>query len=217
MPQRGALSDYYPMHSESHSTIYAILLALLLPLATSARANLVPEGAFESGLGADGNPKGWTIDPIGWKNSPNLSVNLLSELLPAEEGGRVNNFVRLGNTGEPDEEGVFRLSVVKPLPRPAPARITVGWRVRAAVEATSRVHGWSSVQLTIRFLNAKGRELFEKREIFRLVRSTQDRWLERETIIDVPDGTTDIELLPGLYLVRGSVDLDDITVRSATD
>jgi len=33
----------------------------------------------------------------------------------------------------------------------------------------------------------------------------------------VPTGTTDIELLPGLYLVKGSVDFDDITVTPLTD
>ena len=194
-----------------------LLLSCTLTLAASLRANLVPEGTFEAGLGPDGISKGWTIDPVGWKNSPNLSFNVLSELRPGSEGGGANNFVRLGNTGIPDEEGIFRLCLLKTLPNPVPARIRVGWRVRAAVESTSRVHGWSCIQLTIRFLNANGRELFEQQELFRLVRSTQDRWLERETVLDVPKGTTEIELLPGLYLVRGSVDLDDITVSAATN
>lgn len=205
------------MNSPSPFALATLVLTCLLTLAAPLHANLIPEGAFESGIGADGVPKGWTMDPLGWKNSPNLSVNLLSEPRSGDEGGGPNSFVRLGNTGEPDEEGIFRLSLLKTLPSPAPARIRVGWRVRADVQATSRIHGWSSVQLTLRFLNAKGRELAEQREVFRLVRSTHDRWIERETVFDVPAGTTDIELLPGLYLVRGSVDLDDITVKTTTD
>lgn len=79
------------------------------------------------------------------------------------------------------------------------------------------MQGCSCVQLTIRFIDAKGNMLSERRELFRLVRSTNDLWLERETLVDVPTGTTDIELLPGLYLVKGSVDFDDITVTPLSD
>lgn len=202
------------MRSAPPPTRSPLLFASLLVLVTSVRADLVPEGRFESGLNAQGVPKGWVIDPPGWKNSPYLSFNVLSEAHDATEGSGENHFIRLGNTAMPDEESIFRISLLKILPKPAPAQLSVGWRVRAAVEATSRVNGWSSVQLTIRFLDDKGQLLSEKGEIFRLVRSTQGRWLERETTVDVPAGAAEIELLPGLYLVRGSVDIDDITVRA---
>jgi hypothetical protein len=184
---------------------------------TPALANLVPEGNFESGLNPQGAPKGWVIDPPSWKNSPHLSFNVLSETRDAFEGSAENHFVRLGNTAVPDEESIFRLSLLKTLPKPAPAQLTVGWRVRAAIEATSQVNGWSSVQLTIRFLDDKGQMLAEQGEIFRLVRSTQGRWIERETNLDVAVGAAEIELLPGLYLVRGSGDFDDITVSAVTE
>jgi len=185
---------------------------------TSGQIDFIPEGRFESGLGKGEAPLGWFIDPPQWKNSPRLSVNLLTETAdPSAPEAKPNSFVRLGNTGMPDEEGIFCLFLTKSLPKPTPNRLLLGWRVRAQIEATSRVQGWSGVQLTIRFIDAKGNVLSERREMFRLVRSTNDRWLERETTVDVPAGTTDIELLPGLYLVKGSVDFDDITVTPLTD
>ncbi|MBC8008830.1 MAG: hypothetical protein H7067_01875 [Burkholderiales bacterium] len=217
MSPRDDTSATPPMRSAPPPTRSSLLLASLLALVASARADLVPEGRFESGLNAQGVPKGWVIDPPGWKNSPHLSFNFLSEARDSTEGAGENHFVRLGNTAVPDEESVFRLALVKTLPSPAPSRLTLGWRVRAAIEATSRVNGWSSVQLTIRFLDDKGQQLSEQAELFRLVRSTQGRWIQREITVAVPAGAAEIELLPGLYLVRGSVDFDDITVSAATN
>jgi hypothetical protein len=205
------------MCSAQRPLFRTLLIASLLALTPSIRADLVPEGRFESGLDTQGVPNGWVIDPPGWKLSPHLSYNLFSEASDTPGGSAENHFVRLGNTAVPDEESIFRLSIVKTLPQPVPAQLNIGWRVRAVVEATSRVNTSSSVHLTVRFFNDKGQLLAEKSELFRLVRSTQNRWIERVELVDVPAGTTEIELLPGLYLVRGSVDFDDITVSAATN
>lgn len=201
------------------AAFFALVLTSLPSFASTILANnLVPEGHFESALDTHGVPTGWVIDPPGWKNSPHLSFNVLVESDADTAGSGPNHFVRLGNTAVvPDEEGIFRLALVKALPQPAPARVNLSWRVRAAIEATSRVHSGSGVKLTIRFLDDKGRLLLEDENLFRLIRSTQGRWLERETVAEVPAGTAEIELLPGLYLVRGSVDIDDIAVSAVAD
>jgi len=132
----------------------------------SDQTDFIPKGRFESGLGTGEPPVGWFIDPPQLKNSPHLSLNLLTESADANAPeAKPNSFVRLGNTGMPDEEGIFRLFHTKSLPKPTPNRILLGWRVRAQIEATSRVQGWSCVQLTIRFMDAKGNMLSEGREL----------------------------------------------------
>lgn len=188
------------------------LLAVLLPLAASAADTLTPEGTFEAGLGYNGAPEGWDIQPGDWRNKPNLALKIMSEGASPDADGK--NYLRLINTGSPDE-GMFRLTLNVLLPSPAPTKVVLGWRIRAQIDELSGTQEWSSVQCEVIYLDNKGRTLGMGNGLLRLTRSTAGRWLEREATLDVPAGTVEISIMPGLYLVKGTVDFDDISLSLA--
>lgn len=188
------------------------LFAVLLSLTARAADNLIPEGTFEAATGYNGAPEGWDIQPGDWRNKTNLALKILSEGASSDAEGK--NYLRLVNTGAP-EDGMFRLSLNVLLPSPAPAKVVLGWRIRAEIYELSGTQDWSSVQCEVSYLDKKGKVISTNNGLLRLTRSTAGKWLERETTLDVPAGTTEITIVPGLYLVKGTVDFDDISLAPA--
>ena len=182
----------------------------LLP--SHAADNLIPEGAFEAGLASNGTPQGWDVNPGDWRNKPGLALTVMSEGASPDADGK--NYLRLVNTGAPDE-GMFRLFLTIALPTPSPAKIALGWRIRAQIDELSPTQEWSSVQCEVEYFDNKGNIISTTNGALRLTRSTGGKWLERETTLDVPPGTAEIKISPGLYLIKGTVDFDDISLTPA--
>ena len=198
-----------------HNLRIAKLLTLavtLIAAAAQAAESLTPEGKFESGLSYNGVPAGWDVQPGDWRNKPNLAIKILSEGASPDAEGK--NYLRLSNSGAA-EEGMFRLGLSVLLPTPAPAKIVLGWRVRAQIDELSIAHEWASVQCEVTFLDKKGQPISTKSGALRMTRSTAGKWLERETTLDVPEGTAEITIQPGIYLIKGTVDFDDISLTPA--
>ena len=182
----------------------------LLP--THASDNLAPEGTFEAGLASNGTPAGWEVNPGDWQNKPNLALTIMSEGASPDADGK--NYLRLANTGAPGE-GMFRLFLTVALPTPTPAQVILAWRVRAEIEELSTTHEWASVQCPVEFLDSKGNVISTNHGALRLKKSTGGKWLERETPLTVPPGTVEIRIAPGLSLIKGTVDFDDISLTPA--
>jgi hypothetical protein len=178
----------------------------------SSAQSLIPEGTFESGLGYNGAPEGWDIQPGDWRNKSNLALKIMSEGASPDAEGR--NYLRLVNTGSPDE-GMFRLNLSVLLPSPAPAKVVFGWRIRAQIDELSGTAEWASVQCEVTYLDKKGQTLGTSSGVLRMTRSTAGKWLERETTLELPAGTAEISIQPGLYLIKGTVDFDDISLAPA--
>lgn len=195
-----------------HITALLSLLAGLLTPSAQASDNLIPEGTFETGLGYNGAPAGWDVQPGDWRNKPNLFLKILTEGASPDADGK--NYLRLTNTGSADE-GMFRLILSAVLPSPAPSKIVFGWRVRAQIEELSPSVDWASVQCEVTFLDKKGQSLGTKSGVLRMTRSTAGKWLERETTLDVPAGAAEVTIQPGLYMIKGTVDFDDISITPA--
>ena len=179
---------------------------------THGADNLAPEGTFELGLASNGTPEGWDVNPGDWRNKSNLDLTITTEGVSPDAEGK--NYLRLINTG-PADEGMFRLLLSMALPSPAPAKIVLGWRIRAQIDELSSTQDWSSVQCEVDYLDSKGNSISTTSGALRLTRSTGGKWLERETTLDVPPGTAEIVIRPGLYLIKGTVDFDDISLTPA--
>lgn len=110
---------------------------------------------------------------------------------------------------------MFRLTLNVLLPNPAPTRIVLGWRVRVQIDELSSAAEWSSVQCEVNYLDKKGQTIGTSNGVLRMTRSTAGKWLEREATLDVPPGTAEISIQPGLYLIKGTVDFDDISLSAA--
>ncbi|MBC8008831.1 MAG: hypothetical protein H7067_01880 [Burkholderiales bacterium] len=188
------------------------LFAALLPVVGHAADSLTPEGTFEAGLGYNGAPEGWDLNPGDWRNKPNLALKIMNEGASPDAEGK--NYLRLINTGSP-EEGMFRLSLSVLLPSPAPTKVVLGWRIRAQIDELSGTQEWSSVQCEVYYLDKKGQTIGTSNGVLRMTRSTAGKWLERETTLNVPPGTAEISMFPGLYLIKGTVDFDDISLAVA--
>jgi len=182
----------------------------LLPI--HAADNLIPEGTFEVGIDFVGVPEGWDINPGDWRNKSNLALTIMTEGASPDADGK--NYLRLVNTGAPDE-GMFRLFLTVALPTPTPDQVILGWRVRAEIEELSPTQEWASVQCQVEFLDSKGNVISTNHGALRFNKSTGGKWLERETPLTVPPGAVEIRIAPGLYLIKGTVDFDDISLTPA--
>lgn len=182
----------------------------ILPI--HASESLTPEGTFEAGLDESGAPAGWEANPGDWKAKPNLGLTIMSEGASPDADGK--NYLRLTNTGVADE-GTFRIYLTVALPSPAPAKVVLGWRIRAQIDELSATTEWSSIQCEVDYIDNEGKTISTTHGALRLTKSTEGKWLERETPLDVPAGTVQIAIRPGLYQVKGTVDFDDISLTPA--
>ena len=193
-------------------TALLTLAVTLLTVTAHAAESLTPEGKFESGLGYSGVPEGWDIQPGDWRDKPSLAIKILSEGASPDAEGK--NYLRLSNSGAADD-GMFRLSLNVLLPTPTPTKVILGWKIRAQIDELSSTVEWSSVQCVVTFNDKKGQPISTQNGVLRMTRSTAGRWLEREAVLDVPTGTAEINIMPGLYLIKGTLDLDDISITPA--
>lgn len=182
----------------------SLIFTATLRAADAPAGNLFPEGNFSQPVDATtGAPGGWKLEPGDWKNKGGS----LNAEVSSEEG---NNYMHLASKSE-DASIVFRLVADVPMPDPAPASLRISFRIRAVIDKVSNSNDWASVQLQGYFKNAAGDTIKDLNGLVRLKASTAG-WEEKEAVVEVPDGAKTLELLPGLYLVKGTMDISDFSV-----
>jgi hypothetical protein len=140
-------------------------------------------------LGANGAPEGWDLAP---------GVSQVAE------GG--NRFLRFVNDSH---DRAVALTRIVALPAGSKA-VVVSARMRAARLELGR-EGWHEARIALRFENDK-KEMVGGYPAMPALRTPSPDWLTREVVLDVPEGATRLVLQPGLWLAKGTLDLDDVRV-----
>ncbi|MDQ3815779.1 MAG: hypothetical protein M3347_17845, partial [Armatimonadota bacterium] len=151
--------------------------------------NLVPEGSFET-LDEKNLPPGWQ--------------GMNPEFITAvKEGG--NQWLRFTNTDHSRVVGMQKT-----------VRLSAGTKlviVSARMKATNfqlGKEGWHEARIALRFENDKGEQVGGYPAMPNL-RANAD-WVTREVILEVPEGATQLQMQPGLWLATGVLEIDDIKV-----
>jgi hypothetical protein len=159
--------------------------------------NAFGEGDFES-LNAGALPREWS--PM---NGETMAV--------VAQGG--NKWLRISNDSTGKAVGFTRN-----VPLPAGSRLVVVAARMKTNDIRLGSDGWHEPRVVLRFLNDKG-DMVGGYPAIPNMRFNSD-WMTREVVIAVPEGATQLQMQPGLWLSSGVLEIDDIRVapfKSASD
>lgn len=192
----------------------AITSLTTAPLLAADPTNLFPEGTFDSPIDIEAKaPNPATQDPL----------NAQEGILYAEPGNYRAKGCSIEFTNEGNENvlkfiapesfsGILRTYIPLRLPNPPPTNITLSIRwATSNLKPAENAPVWASAQCDPIFVLENG----EKKTINNTLRLTQDtggEFTEMEKTVPVPDGAKMIILQPGLYLVTGTLAIDEIKV-----
>lgn len=160
---------------------------------TPAGVNITPEGDFEkneaSGL------------PAGWKASIAENVESVREY--------ENSFVRVKSTTTESRFFVGRIVKLDP----AWKRLQITCKLRSNVEAVGD-QSWNGARFTWQFEDATNTVVkpYPKQPTLR----TSKEWTVFDVSAEVPQGATQIRLMPGMWGAKGTVDIDEVRVLALT-
>jgi hypothetical protein len=195
----------------NHFAIAALSIAMAVPAAwadeTKPRANIFPEGNFES-LDGIGWFMGWPDVPnpndLPWKGGARMSVGEESV-----ENGKKNHFARIKTT--PEYAGFYSASGFIALPA-GTTQVALSIRSRGKVEDKPKAD-WRGARLSIQLQDADGVPLKGvPQTVIGDLQDTREEWKVDQKTIDLPDGTGSlyVSLLVGGLV--GQFDFDDLTV-----
>lgn len=169
-----------------------IVLAMLSLAGFAEEVSLLPDGRFETDATDDQWPDGWGRPKTGG-------------IWIAENG---NHFLRL--TASTPGEMVMLFQQVR---IPAAVRaMELTWRMRVS-DLQKGKQAWFDARIMMDFKDASGKKL-SGAPAPNAGKNT-DGWIERSVQFLVPEGVQTLDFMPTLFqVVRGTFDLDDITLRS---
>jgi len=187
-----------------------ILLNLLVPSylalasAQASTGNLFPEGSMEI-PGDQGVAEGFTYPDPNWLKGFGGRVTVENE--------DANRFIRVNM---PKPEQLIACGFEIPVPEGAKS-LRVTWRMRATVRELSNkdIHGGLGVVLIASWY-AKPRSIGDRGYKFgglTAVQETTAGWVQKETILEVPEGKKFIAIAFGTKSTSAIADFDDIVVE----
>jgi hypothetical protein len=157
---------------------------------------------------------------FGDGNFESLSVGALPQTWQPMNGERAvvvsqggNKWLRITNSNTTDAVGFTRN-----VPLPAGSKLVLVSARMKTSDIKMGNEGWHEPRVVLRFANDKGDMVGDYPSIPN-VRFNSD-WITREVALEIPEGATQLQMQPGLWLSSGVLEIDDIKVvpyRSARD